>query len=204
MYIPELFKVEDERLIDSFLRRYSFATVISAQDGLMEAVHVPILIASDKRTVSFHVATANPIVNFFKPGTQALVIFNGPHGYVSPRWYTRPNVPTWNYAAVHLYCRMGEPLDQKSVFRDLERLVSSYESEEFVKKMFVGADLGTVTKQIPGIVGYEALVTDIQTKFKLSQNRDQASRETVIRELKESPLSSDVELGNFMEDFYTR
>lgn len=202
MYIPNLFKVSDENIIDHFLRRYSFITLVAIRDQFIEAAHVPVIISQNRKSISFHIAAANPIKDFLTLESTVLMIFTGPHGYVSPRWYTQPNVPTWNYTAIHVYGRVLKVLDHRSVLRDLERLVLQYESGKFVEKMFVGTDMPMMTKQIPAIIGYEIEVSDIQAKFKLSQNRDQISRDNVTKELRSSTFSSEKELGNFMSNYF--
>jgi transcriptional regulator len=203
MYIPKINRVENQTAIDDFLQKHSFATIIATHGNKLEAVHVPVMISADRKKISFHIAYANPIKNFFDAQPEVLVIFSGPHGYISPRWYTEPAVPTWNYAAIHAYSRIARKLDTQTVFQDLKKLVSRFEDEDFVKNMFEGMDLPLVTQDIPAIIGYELEVTDLQVKFKLSQNRDQPSKDTIIRELKNSPRPSDLELGEFMSVYFS-
>lgn len=201
MYTPNLFKV-DPTLIQSFLQKYSFATVIATKDQKIEATHIPILVSQDLKSISFHVAFANPIKQFFDANPDALVIFQGPHSYISPRWYTEPNVPTWNYTAVHFAIKIRRIQNQSELLSDLKRLVSRYETQDFAEKMFVADGLEMVEEQTPAIIGYEAEVVDIQAKFKISQNRDPNSIQNVIQELKGSELSADIEMGKFMEDYF--
>jgi transcriptional regulator len=204
MYIPKLFQIDDENLVDGFLRKYSFVTLVATQNNRMEAVSVPVLISPDRTQISFHIAAANPIREFLKSENQVLFIFNGPHAYISPRWYTQPSVPTWNYTSVHAYAQIEKILEPAEMFSDLEKLVATYESEHFVKNMFTGAGQAMVPKLMPGIIGYVAKVIHLQAKFKLSQNRDPISLKTIISELKTSTHPSDIELGHFMESFYQR
>jgi transcriptional regulator len=204
MYIPNHFNVNDEIIIDHFLRKHSFVTLVATSNQLIEAVHVPVIISQDRKNISFHIAEANPIKNFLILESTVLMIFTGPHGYVSPRWYTKPNVPTWNYTAIHVYGRVQKVLDQRSVLQDLEKLVLRYESKELAEKMFVGSDMPIIAKQVPAIIGYEIEVSDIQAKFKLSQNRDQMSRDNVIKELRRSNSISDKELGDFMTNYFEK
>ena len=109
MYIPAAFRVSEEATILSFIERYDFSTIVtsSASDGMV-ATHVPVLVKrdGDRVVLQGHVARANEHWRSFDGRTQALAIFHGPHGYVSPTWYAGgDNVPTWNYAVVHAYGR---------------------------------------------------------------------------------------------------
>jgi transcriptional regulator len=111
-----------------------------------------------------------------------LAIFPGPHAYVSPRWYTQINVPTWNYIAVHVYGTV-KIIEGEALRAALSRLVHNYEQylprpvdmEEITEKR--------VTAEMRGIVGFEILIEDIQAAYKLSQNRDEQSYHQVIRQL---------------------
>jgi transcriptional regulator len=201
-YIPKQFKIDGPDRISSFLRQFSFATIVVAQNDQIDTVQVPMMISADHKTMSFHIAHGNPIKNIFATNPKVLVLFNGPHGYISPRWYSQPNVPTWNYTTVHVMGKITQSLLQDELFQDLKQLVSLYESQEFVEKMFVGDDLKMMAGQIQGIIGYKMDILDIQAKFKLSQNRDKESRENVVRELLSSSILSDRELGQFMKTFF--
>ena len=102
MYIPKSFQVTDPEVLAAFIRAHSFATLVSAVDGTPFATHLPLLL--DQGTLLGHVARANPHWQAFDGQREALAIFHGPHAYISPTWYaTGPAVPTWNYAAVHVY-----------------------------------------------------------------------------------------------------
>src|SRR5262245_38419035 len=106
MYIPGPYQVNDSGRLCSFLRRHSFATLITHDGAAPFASHLPMLLRDEggRRTLLSHMARANPQWKHFASGAEVLVIFQGPHGYVSPSWYeTMPAVPTWNYAVVHAY-----------------------------------------------------------------------------------------------------
>src|SRR5579883_1304747 len=113
------------------MRRFSFATLVTVQDGAPFATHVPVLLdadAGEQGALRAHLARANPQWRALAEGQEALVLFQGPHAYVSPAWYeTHPSVPTWNYAVVHAY---GKPrlLDDAELFALLRASVAEYES----------------------------------------------------------------------------
>src|SRR5437879_1488408 len=109
MYLPKHFEVTDEEKVNAVMLEHSFATVVTQGDGGLFASHVPVVFRPERGArgrLEGHVARANPHWRHFVPEREALVIFQGPHAYVSPSWYeTKPAVPTWNYVAVHAYGR---------------------------------------------------------------------------------------------------
>src|SRR4051812_47202497 len=121
MYIPNAFRIEDPSKLTAFIQRYSFATFITHDGAGPCASHLPMLFwpgAGDHGTLVSHMARANPQWQHFSSGSEVLVIFHGPHSYISPSWYqTEPAVPTWNYATVHAY---GVP----TICHENERVVS--------------------------------------------------------------------------------
>src|SRR5262245_40606747 len=119
MYTPRHFSESDPATLHSFMRRFSFGLLIAGgnEGSGPQAAHLPLSwrpqsrdgAAAEHGVLAAHVARANPIWRTFKAseggdGHEALCVFQGPHAYVSPRWYvTEPQVPTWNYTAVHAY-----------------------------------------------------------------------------------------------------
>src|ERR1700749_1163917 len=132
MYIPPAFRLEDKARLAAFLRAHSFATFITQDGAAPFASHLPMLYRPDlgeHGTLIAHLARANPQWQHFAEDREALVIFHGPHGYISPSWYeTSPAVPTWNYAVVHAY---GIPWifeDHDRIAALLRETISLYES----------------------------------------------------------------------------
>jgi transcriptional regulator len=174
MYIPPAFKIDDPAMLAAFVRKHSFATLITHDGGAPFASHLPMLFrpeAGPHGTLLSHMARANPQWQHFAAGGEVLAIFHGPHSYISPAWYaTAPAVPTWNYATVHAY---GVPIiieDHNRVAALLRETIATYEAafeqpwpgdlpEEYRDKM------------MRGIVAFEMPVTRIEGKFKLGQNR---------------------------------
>ncbi len=159
MYIPPAFRVEDQARLAAFLREYSFATFITNDGVAPFASHLPMLYRSDlgeHGTLIAHLARANPQWQHFAEGREALAIFHGPHGYISPSWYaTSPAVPTWNYAVVHAY---GVP----RIFEDHDRIaallretISLYESS-FAQPWPGELPADYLDKMIRGIVALSA------------------------------------------------
>ena len=114
MYIPEFNRVEDRAVALVFMQANPFALLISTADGVPFASHVPILAreVEGKLHLRGHVAKANPHWKSINQNQESLVIFHGPHAYLSPSLYDlRESVPTWNYAAVHVYGKGAARVD---------------------------------------------------------------------------------------------
>src|SRR5438132_1080087 len=108
MYIPPAFRIEDLPCLHAIMRENSFATLVTGAGGELCATHIPILLDPNRGkfgTLTGHVAKANTHWESLRGNVEALVIFQGPHAYVSPSWYKTQAVPTWNYVAVHAYGR---------------------------------------------------------------------------------------------------
>ena len=105
MYIPAHFAETDRTKLFDFIERHSFGLLVSQLNGEPYATHLPLLLdrhSGPWGTIVGHMARANP--HWQTTDRQALVVFSGPHVYVSPTWYEAENVvPTWNYVAVHAY-----------------------------------------------------------------------------------------------------
>jgi transcriptional regulator len=181
MYIPSAFKIEDLSLIHEIVRANAFATLVTTLDGEPWATHLPIMLSEiDGQDVLVgHVAKANPHWKSF--GTKSLVIFAGPHGYISPAWYeTRPNVPTWNYVAVHAYGTPELVEDADWSVAHLQQMVRTFDpglagtNPESTEDDFVRGKLG-------GLVGFRMPVDRWDAKAKLNQNKVEADR-LAIRE----------------------
>lgn len=185
MYIPKHFAVDDPDILRGVIRDYPFATLITNSDDGPFATHVPLLLTESGEELEGHMARANPHWKLFD-GRSALAIFHGPHAYVSPSWYeSSPNVPTWNYIAVHVY---GKPVLREDAESEalLQRTLATYDpglelddaGQEYFRKI------------MPGVVSFQIPIERIQGKFKLNQNKQQADRDKVISILEASEDSS--------------
>lgn len=187
MYVPSHFAENDRARLIDLMRRNSFALLISSHEDRPFATHLPLLYRpepGEHGCLLGHVAKANPHWQALADHP-VLVVFQGPHSYVSPSWYGEPGVPTWNYAAVHVYGRV-RLIEDRDEFRELLRaLTAVYEAGSAEPwRMEQAGDLPE--RMMGGIVGFEIEITEIQGKFKLSQNRGPADRDSVVRHLSES------------------
>jgi transcriptional regulator len=188
MYIPDHFRVTDRDAVFDFMQAHGFATVVTEHGGEPFASHLPLLVdrgAGANGTIIGHLAAANPQW-MSADGQTALVIFSGPHAYVSPRWYAEPNVvPTWNYTTVHAYGRWETVDDPAAVKQIVADTVKFYEAG-LPEPWPLDVDAQLVDGLVKQIVGFRIVVERLEAKFKLNQNHSQARRERVIAELSKS------------------
>ena len=130
-----------------------------------------------------HIAKANPQWKNFQTDDEILVVFNGPHAYISSSWYNHENVPTWNYIAVHVYGSI-KIIEGEELIDSLRKLTDKYEKG---RKNAVSVDKlsDRTMRQVHGIVGFEIKVTEFQAAYKLSQNRNEEDYHQVIEKLEE-------------------
>jgi len=184
VYIPEHFRVRDHAAALAFLRANPFAILVSNADDGPFATHLPLVIRESGEQIILrgHVAKANPHWRYLEQQPQCLVIFHGPHAYISPKNYSsREVVPTWNYGAVHAYGKariLTEPDELLGVLRELIPMFDPSYAEQW-------ASLGESYRErmLSHIVGFEIGVTKLEAKFKLSQNRSRDEQENVIASL---------------------
>ena len=105
MYNPRSYRNENLEELFALIRRYNFAALFTHHDGESFVTHIPFLVDSHRGscgTLIAHMARANPHWKAFESAAPSLVVFMGPHAYISPVWYRdQQTVPTWNYAVVH-------------------------------------------------------------------------------------------------------
>jgi transcriptional regulator len=200
VYIPEFNRQEDRATILAFMKANPFAILVSNADGVPFATHLPLLIdeAGDQIMVQGHMAKANAHWKSMKEGEESLVIFHGPHAYISPTLYeNRESVPTWNYAAVHLY---GEPTlftDEESLRATLHRMINTFESSYMAQWSELSEQYQS--RMMKHIVGFDIKVKRLEAKFKLSQNRTKGEQAQVIQSLNQSEDSNVSGVAHLMQ-----
>ena len=189
MYIPKAFREDDLNTLHKLMREYSFATLITQHEGVPFATHLPFILDAQQGPNGIllaHMARANPQWHDFVSEQEVLVIFQGPHAYVSPSWYeVELSVPTWNYAVVHAYGIPRLLEDNEELYKLLKILIETHEAQFENPWPFQLPD-DYLQKMMRGIVGFEIEITRLEGKFKLSQNRTEAERENVIAALQVS------------------
>jgi transcriptional regulator len=182
MYSPARFREPDTSQVIQLMKSFPFATIVTQAEGRPFVNHLPILVetrAEGEIVLIGHMAKANPQWKHFFNG-EALVIFNGPHSYITPQWYQDPmNVPTWNYAVVHASGK-ATPIESVEGIEDiLKKSVHEFERYEPNPWQY---DLPEEFKAdlVRAIVGFENKVSSLEGKFKLSQNRTPEDRKGVL------------------------
>jgi transcriptional regulator len=200
VYIPEFNREEDRATILAFMRANPFAVLVSNVDGIPFATHLPLLIddADDQIVIQGHMAKANAHWKSMKEGEESLIIFHGPHAYISPSLYeSRESVPTWNYAAVHVY---GEPTlftDEESLRATLHRMIDTFESSYMTQWSELSEEYRS--RMMKHIVGFNIKVKRLEGKFKLSQNRTKGEQARVIQCLNQSQDSNILGVAQLMQ-----
>ncbi|MGH8161592.1 MAG: FMN-binding negative transcriptional regulator [Gammaproteobacteria bacterium] len=202
MYTPEAFKEDDPERLDTLMRAYPFALLLTIFERHIETTHLPFLLDAERGergTLVAHMARANPHWHCFDGRRESLVVFTGPHAYVSPSWYAKPTeVPTWNYAVVHAY---GSPVvvaEKTRVRAALEALVGEHEAQVHPPWNTAQAGEDYVNKQMDYIVAFEMPIARLEGKFKLSQNRGSADRAGVTGALATDERESGRETARLM------
>ncbi len=172
MYVPSHFAQDDPALLLEVMQRHAFATLVSADDGVPFATHLPLMARLDEGSfrIEGHMARANPQWQAFERGAVGLAIFHGPHAYVSPTVYSNSErVPTWNYITVHASGKVSTEHDGERKRAMLERLVASHEAT--FQQQFEKIRPELVEGMLKAIVAFEIVVDKIEGKFKLNQHR---------------------------------
>jgi len=201
MYVPEPFKVLDEGEIRAFMEAYDFATIVSSPPQGLIATHVPVVVRRDESGVAIvgHVARANSHWQIMNGSEESLVIFQGPHSYVSPTWYANaPAVPTWNYAVVHAYGKPRFRDDREFLEIVLRSLVHKHESGRTAPWRIEDQPADFYERMLANIVGFEMPVLKIEAKFKLGQNRRLEDRRGTVEGLERGVSAEERALAAFM------
>ena len=199
MYIPKYYREEDRGKILAFLSQNNFPAIVSFDGEKLIATHTPVEVTegvAGEITIYSHVSRANPQWKTFG-AQEIMLIFQGTHTYISPRWYNHVNVPTWNYMMVHVYGKVRLlPDDELLAF--LSRLVHAHEKN--TSYSLEGLPKDFVQKEIKGVVGFAIDVTRIDAGYKLSQNRNDEDHENIVRELDKRGDADSVKVASAMRE----
>lgn len=203
MYTPKAFQAPDFAAMCDLMQTYSFATIVTVANDECEssfplASQMPVLFDEEHAVLRSHLARANPQCSHLAAGRSTLVIFHGPHAYISPTWYESEfNVPTWNYATVHAY---GTPrlIDEpQNVQMVLDELVALYEMKRAQPWSVPWID-ERYAKMTRGLVAFEIAIERLEGKFKLSQNKTRADQQSVALALDEQGDADSVDTAALM------
>jgi len=199
MYIPNSNLLTDKTEIVEFMKRFSFATIVTAKDGLPIATHLPFLVSTKDENIvlTSHFAKANAQWKDIENNT-ILVIFSEPHAYISPKHYDKElNVPTWNYISVHAYGQGSLISEIDKVTEILERTIDNYEIS--YKQQWDNLPSDYKAGLIKGIVAFDIIVKDLQGKKKLSQNKTENEQQKIIDALSKSDDTNEKLIADYMK-----
>jgi transcriptional regulator len=200
MYIPRYFKVTNVDEVWEFIQENSFGTMVTTKQGKPIATHLPLQLVKEGDTyyITGHVAYGNPQWRTFETCEDVLVMFQGPHAYISSSWYKQENVPTWNYQAVHVY-GTASILDEEELKQDLTMLLQKYEKHRKNPVLWDKLSPEVLEKQLKGIVGFKIKVQEIQAANKLSQNRNEEDYHNIVNKLYEEKDLNSQQMAQLME-----
>jgi transcriptional regulator len=181
MYIPKFNAVTEEPPLWDIMRHFNFAMLITAPDGVPFATSIPFTVLEEARKLTAHVAKANPQWQHLETTKEVLVVFQAEHALISSRWYEKhPNVPTWNYATVHVY-GTSLLLNADETRAQLIALMEHHGHDSDMNALSEKYLAGMQNE----LVGFEIDITRIEGKFKLSQNRSKQDQQNVIAKLEQ-------------------
>ncbi len=193
MYIPSYFKPEEIAAVHEMMARTGFVSLVTnTADGLV-ATQAPVLLdpaAGEHGVLRGHIARANPQWKTALAEQEALAIFTGPHGYVSPQWYASNRehgrvVPTWNYAVVHAYGPVTFSGDRDLLLEIVTRLTEKHEAGFEHPWKVSDAPADYIEGLLKAIVAFKMPITRLEASWKLSQNKSEADRRGVTEGLQE-------------------
>ena len=200
MYIPKYFAESDTEKLFDFIQANSFGILFSQQHGQLLASHLPFLperTGGSNGWLRGHMARANS--HWQNLEGEVLVVFPGPHIYISPAWYEEEKVvPTWNYVAVHVYGQISVIHDESQLVKIVQDTVNFYEAAR-PAPWALDTSTDYFHRILKGIVGLKIEITRLEGKWKLSQNHPVARQEKVVKALKSLSDQNSGEIAGLME-----
>jgi transcriptional regulator len=198
-YIPEKFNIQDKQAILDFIEHNSFATVITnvSDEGTFVS-HVPVLLekTDEPWQLSFHLANNNQHCQMLKAGGKSLVIFKGPHAYISPSWYGQsPGVPTWNYQVAQVEGQVNL-MSSAALSQHVKNQVALYEPQLLDSDIMPDEFVSRLSDMISG---FTLTVDQALCKFKLGQNRPIEDQQSIKQHLQASESAIDQALAACMQ-----
>ena len=185
-YVPKAHLVDDRRFLHDFMDEFAFVDLVTPAPTL-RITHIPVLLdrsAGSFGTIHGHISAQNPQIAAFDQKQEAVIVFRGPHGYISPAWYeNRRAVPTWNFAVVHASGRLKAVREPKALHAFLSRLINKFERYQGTDYDFSKLPDAYVNGMLTAIVGFEMEIERLEGKFKLGQERSDGDRQGILTHL---------------------
>ena len=189
----------------ALMRARPFAALVSAGPAGLYGSHLPTVLKNDGPygVIECHLARANPHCRDLAGGNEALMIFQGPEGYITPNWYASKAVhgkvvPTWNYAVVHATGRPEVMTEKAWLRRHVTELTAQQERTEAKPWALSDAPDAYIDVMLRGIVGFRFAITRLEGKWKMSQNREVKDREGVVQGLNARAAGDDLEMAEIV------
>ncbi|MCH5586614.1 FMN-binding negative transcriptional regulator [Shimazuella sp. AN120528] len=200
MYIPKQYQMDLDEAVQ-MMKSYPFALLITVDEQRPLATHIPLEIREDdgKIYATGHLAYGNMQKKTLDTNRDVLLIFQGPHAYISSSWYQLEEVPTWDYLAVHAYgtSRVITGDELKSA---LDTMLNHYESHRENGRIWDTFDPKLLERAIKGIIGFEIEITSIQAASKMSQNRNDTDYKSIVSELEKSNDQGEILVAQWMRE----
>ncbi len=206
LYIPRAHLVEDRAFLHDFMDEYAFVDLVTATPTL-RITHIPVVL--DRTTGRFgailgHVSAQNPQDTAFDGVHPAIVVFRGPHSYISPMWYAKSDVvPTWNFAVVHASGRPHALTDVSETHALLSRLIAKFEAKTGSGYDFSKLPDGYISPLMQRITPFRMEIEALEGKFKLGQERPDGDRQGVLEHLRTGSYR-ERSLHDLTDEFYRR
>ncbi|MFC7393791.1 FMN-binding negative transcriptional regulator [Scopulibacillus cellulosilyticus] len=198
MYIPKRYRMDHDEAVQ-MMKSYPFALLITVDEHRPVATHIPLEICEDEGKIyaTGHIAYGNKQKKTLDNNSNVLLIFQGPHAYISSSWYTVEEVPTWDYLAVHAY-GTAHILTGDELKSDLDMLLNRYEAHRKNGRLWHTFDPKLLESEMKGIVGFRIEITSIEAAAKMSQNRKDTDYKRIVTELEKSDEQEEVQVAQWM------
>lgn len=199
-YCQTSFVERDKATINTLITKNPFATLLSNHQGNLEISHLPFIYdenEGENGCLYAHFARANRHWKAMDAASECVIVFQGPHSYISPHWYEKKaedHIPTWNYAVVHAHGSPQRIADKEKLFWQMNRI---YESHEKNSTLLVTEE--EKSQLFAHVVLFRIAVTRFESIFKLSQNRSEGDAQGAIEGLANSLDTQKIELSQMMQ-----
>lgn len=205
MYLQKQFEESRIDVMHQLMRDHPLATLVTVSDDGLQADHIPLLVTPEGNLIG-HVARANPMLERMQRDASVLAVFQGPQAYISPSWYATKAesgkvVPTWNYAVVHARGKLVVHDDAIWLREQIEALTQAMERNMPEPWLVSDAPDDFTARMIGAVVGIEIVVSQLEGKWKVSQNHPAANRQGVIEGLARRGGNQDLMMAALVERF---
>jgi transcriptional regulator len=202
MFVLDEYSTTDLNLMHQIMKEYNFANVVTSSSGECYANHFPLILnttAGPFGTLEGHMSRSNPQWQQMQKNARILVIFNGPHAYISPSTgVSSKMLPTWNYVALHAYGSVEVIEEPREIVGIMSRSIKEFEvGIEKPWKMALPQEY--LDLLVSKVVGFKLKIDRLEPQIKLNQDREKQERESVTAHLSRSHRDEDKQIAAWME-----